>query len=114
MGQGHDPTGYCPRDIEGLGLSLGTMSAAETTEYSKSCPELKKEMASSSWGSQLKHGSLCVRGDHCNVPENQLFLIPLCPRLHKTHFIGIKFSPIQNFGQALFKLPNYHTQGKAE
>lgn len=42
MGQGHDPSGYCPRDIESLRMSLGTMSAAETTEYSKGCPGPKK------------------------------------------------------------------------
>lgn len=39
MGQGHDPSGYCPRDIESLRMSPGTMSAAETTEYSKGCPK---------------------------------------------------------------------------
>lgn len=34
-----------------------------------------------------------------------LLLIPLCPRLHTIHFKWIKLSPIQNFREAVFKLP---------
>lgn len=42
MGQGLDPSGYCPRDIENLWMSLGTRSAAETIKYSKCYPGPKK------------------------------------------------------------------------